>query len=153
MCTKPSSLIASPRPRRSPYKVALLWLTTAAGAILFVTFQLFFYVNDFVRAKGGTTAITFDSSALWAFPAYYGLWIVTVLLALSGTRRSNWLALTLGSVLVLLNTLGGVFDGLRDGWHVTFSAIFFITLPGLLAMVTSWRHIKFKGGDHVDEQC
>jgi hypothetical protein len=37
-------------------KVALFWLTTTAGAVLFVTFQLFFYVNDFVRAHGATPA-------------------------------------------------------------------------------------------------
>jgi hypothetical protein len=152
MPTQPSSPTAPPRPGSVPDKVALLWLTTAAGAILFVTFQLFFYVNDFARAKGAAPAITFDNDALWAFPAYYGCWIVTALLALSNTRRSWWIALILGSALVLLNTLGGVFDGFRDGWHVTFSAIFFITLPGLFAAATTWRHIKLKEAAHVDEQ-
>lgn len=138
--------------RSTPNKVALFWLTTAAGAVLFVTFQLFFYVNDFVRAKGSTPAITFDPGALWAFPAYYGCWIVTVLLALAGTRKSYRVALVLGSVLVVLNTLGGIFDGLRDGWHVTFSAVFFITLPGVLAVMATWRHIKYKGTAHAHEQ-
>lgn len=56
-------------PSASPDKVALSWLTTAAGAALFVTFQLFFYVNDFVRAHGTTTAITlpgvFAIAATW----------------------------------------------------------------------------------------
>ncbi|NYH98564.1 hypothetical protein FHX63_001340 [Cupriavidus plantarum] len=50
-------------PSASPDKVALSWLTTAAGAALFVTFQLFFYVNDFVRAHGTTTAITFPEGS------------------------------------------------------------------------------------------
>jgi hypothetical protein len=135
-----------------PNKVALFWLTTAAGAVLFVTFQLFFYVNDFVRAHGATPAITFEPDVLWMFSAFYGCWIVTVLLALIGTRKAQWVALVLGSLLVVLNTLGGISDGLRDGWHIAFSAVFFITLPGVLAIAATWRHIKSKGNGHVDEQ-
>jgi len=123
-------------------KVALFWLTTAAGAVLFVTFQLFFYVNDFVRAQGATPAITFDPGILWVFPAFYGCWIVTVLFALIGTRKGQWAALVFGSLLVVLNTLGGIADGLRDGWYVAFSAVFFISLPGVFAIATTWHHIK-----------
>lgn len=133
-------------------KVALFWLTTALGAVLFVTFQLFFYVNDFVRAHGTTPAITFEPGVLWIFSAFYGSWIVTVLLALIGTRKAQRVALTLGSLLVVLNTLGGVSDGLRDGWYIAFSAVFFITLPGVFAIATTWRHTQNKGKDHVDEQ-
>lgn len=129
----------------SPNKVALFWLTTAAGAVLFVTFQLFFYVNDFVRAQGTTPAITFEPDVLWMFSAFYGCWIVTVLLALIGTRKAQWLVLVLGSLLVVLNTLGGIADGLRDGWYVAFSAIFFITLPGVFAIAVTWRRINSKG--------
>ncbi|WHS53103.1 MULTISPECIES: hypothetical protein [Pseudomonas] len=132
-------------------KVALFWLTTAAGAVLFVTFQLFFYVNDFVRAHGATPAITFEPGVLWMFSAFYGSWIVTVLLALIGTRKAQWVAFVLGSLLVVLNTLGGISDGLRDGWHITFSAVFFITLPGVFAIATTWRGIKNKGNSDVDE--
>ena len=133
----------------NPNKVALCWLTTAAGAVLFVTFQLFFYVNDFVRANGTTPAITFEPGLLWVFSAFYGCWIVTVLLALIGTRTAQWMALVLGSLMVVLNTLGGVSDGLRDGWHIAFSAVFFIALPGVSAMAVTWRHIKSKGNNHV----
>lgn len=133
----------------NPNRVALFWLTTAAGVILFVTFQLFFYVNDFVRARGATPAMTFDPGILWMFSAFYGCWIVTVLLALLGTRKAQWLVLVFGSVLVVLNTLGGVADGLRDGWHIIFSALFFITLPGVFAITATWRHIKSKGNNHV----
>lgn len=136
----------------NPNKVALFWLTTAAGAVLFVTFQLFFYVNDFVRAHGATPAITFDPGVLWMFSAFYGCWIVTVLLALIGTRKAQWVAFVLGSLLVVLNTLGGISDGLRDGWHIAFSAVFFITLPGVFAIAATWRHIKSKGNGHVDKQ-
>ncbi|WP_254926513.1 hypothetical protein [Janthinobacterium sp. PC23-8] len=133
----------------NPNKVALFWLTTAAGAVLFVTFQLFFYVNDFVRAQGTTPAITFEPGVLWMFSAFYGCWIVTVLIALIGTRTSQWVVLVLGSLLVVLNTLGGIADGLRDGWYLAFSAIFFITLPGVFAIAVTWRHINSKGNNHV----
>ncbi|WP_254451853.1 hypothetical protein [Duganella vulcania] len=130
-------------------RIALFWLTTAAGVVLFVTFQLFFYVNDFVRAQGATPPITFEPGVLWMFSAFYGCWIVTVLLALRGTRTAQWLVLVLGSLLVVLNTLGGIADGLRDGWHIAFSALFFITLPGVFAIAATWGHIKSKGNKHV----
>lgn len=132
-------------------KVTLFWLTTTVGAVLFVTFQLFFYVNDFVRAQGTVSAITFEPGVLWVFPAFYGSWIVTVLLALIETRKTQWAVLIFGSLLVLLNTLGGISDGLRDGWYVAFSAVFFITLPGLCAIAASWRHLNRKGTRHADE--
>ena len=133
----------------NPNRVAMFWLTTAAGAVLFVTFQLFFYVNDFVRAHGATPAITFEPDVLWMFSAFYGCWIVTVLLALIATRTTQWLVLVLGSLLVILNTLGGIADGLRDGWYVAFSAVFFITLPGVFSIAATWRRIKSKGNNHV----
>lgn len=132
-------------------KVALFWLTTTAGAVLFVTFQLFFYVNDFVRAHGATPAITFEPDILWMFSAFYGCWIVTVLLALIGTRSAQWGVLILGSLMVVLNTLGGIADGLRDGWHIAFSAVFFITLPGVFSIAATWRRIKSKGNNHVHQ--
>jgi hypothetical protein len=112
---------------------------------------LFFYVNDLARAHGATPAITFEPGVLWMFSAFYGCWIVTVLIALIGTRKAQWTALVFGSLLVVFNTLGGVLDGLRDGWHVAFSAVFFITLPGVFAIAATWRHIKTKGVGHVDE--
>lgn len=135
----------------NPNRVALFWLTTAAGAVLFVTFQLFFYVNDFVRAHGATPAIAFEPSILWMFSAFYGSWIVTVLIALRGSRRAQGVTLVLGSLLVALNTLGGISDGLRDGWHIAFSAVFFITLPGVFAIAVTWRSIKSRGNGHVSE--
>lgn len=134
-----------------PNKVTLLWLTTAAGAVLFVTFQLFFYVNDFVRAKGATPAITFEPDVLWVFPAFYGCWIITVLIALVGTRKAQRIALILGSLMVVLNTLGGISDGFRDGWYIALSAVFFITLPGILAISATWRRLKNQGVGHVHE--
>ncbi len=132
-------------------RIALFWLTTGVGVVLFVTFQLFFYVNDFVRALGATSAITFEPDVLWMFSAFYGCWIVTVLLALIETRKTQWAALILGNLMVIMNTLGGIADGLRDGWHVAFSAVFFITLPGVFAIVATWRYLKSKGTHNVDE--
>lgn len=151
MPIKPTLNPAQDTAMNNASKVALFWLTAAAGAVLFVTFQLFFYVNDFVRAHGATPAITFEPDVLWMFSAFYGSWIVTVLIALIGTRKAQWGALVLGSLLVALNTLGGISDGLRDGWHVAFSAVFFITLPGVFAIVATWRCIKNKGNGHVGE--
>jgi hypothetical protein len=132
-------------------KLALFWLTTAVGAVLFVALQSFSYVNDYVKAHGTTPTITFESGALWMFSIFYGAWIVTVLLALIGTVRSQWTALILGGLLVFVNSFTGVFDGLRDGGHIAFSALFFITLPGVCAIVATWRHLKQKGTHHVDE--
>ncbi|MFJ3313973.1 hypothetical protein ACIPLR_01290 [Herbaspirillum huttiense] len=140
-----------PLPTRHPDQTALFWLATAIGAVLFVSFQLFFYVNDFVRAQGSALAITFETKMLWMFSAYYGCWIVTVLLALSANRAARWSALILGSLLVVLNTLGGIADGLRDGWHIAFSAMLFISLPGVFAIATTWRNLNRKGDGHVDE--
>ena len=142
---------AHPLPIRHPDKTALFWLATAIGAVLFVSFQLFFYVNDFLRTQGSAPAITFETKVLWMFSAYYGCWIITVLLALSGHRATRWSALILGSLLVVLNTLGGIADGLRDGWHIAFSAVFFISLPGVFAITVTWRNLNRKGAGHVDE--
>jgi len=145
MTLKPSLCPTQDLAINNPDKVALFWLTTTAGAVLFVAFQLFFYVNDFVRVHGATPAITFDPDILWMFAAYYGCWIVNVLVALNGTRKAQWATLVLGGLLVVLNTLGGISDGLRDGWHVAFSAVVFITLPGLFAIAATWRRIKTQG--------
>lgn len=151
----PSSSLKRAAPRsflsHHQYKPAFLWLTTAVGAVLFVALQLFSYVNDYIKTHGTTPTMIFEASALWMFSIFYGAWIVTTLLALIGTVRSHWAALTLGGLLVILNTLSGVFDGIRDGGHIAFSALFFITLPGLCAIVATWRHLMSKGAKHVDE--
>lgn len=152
MPLQPSLSTAQDSTMNNPHKVALLWLTTATGAVLFVALQVFSYVNDFVRAHGATPAITFEPEQLWIASAFYGCWIVTVLVALIGSRKAQWVALVLGSLLVVLNTLGGIVDGLRDGWHIAFSAVFFITLPGVFAIAAACHHIKSKGNRHVDEQ-
>lgn len=123
-------------------KVALSWLTTAVGAVFFVTLQASSYVNDYILAHGAMPAITFDASAYWMFSVFYGIWIITILLALAEGTKAQWTALILGSLMVMLSALGGVFDGIRDGTHIAFAALFFIALPGASAIVASWRHIK-----------
>ncbi|WP_232000409.1 hypothetical protein [Pseudomonas asplenii] len=129
----------------------MFWLTTAVGAVLFVTLQSFSFVNDYVVTHGAMPAITFDASALWMVSVFYGSWITTVLLALVGSTRTQWAALILGGLMVVLNTAGGVFDGLRDGGHIAFSAVFFIALPGVCAIVAAWRHLMSKGARDVDQ--
>ncbi|MGV1787929.1 MULTISPECIES: hypothetical protein [Agrobacterium] len=123
-------------------RLALFWLTTALGAVLFVTIQSFSYLNDYVRAQGSTPAVTFDAGGLWMLAIFYGVWIVPVLLALIGTSSANWAMLILGGLLATLNTLAGVFDGVRDGGHIAFTALLCIALPGACAIVASWRHIR-----------
>lgn len=132
-------------------KFALLWLTTAVGAVLFVTLQLFAFVNGYVKSHGSMPAITFEAGALWMFSVLYGAWILTALLAIVGTRTTQRIALILGGTLVCLNTLGGIVDGIGDGGHIAFSAVFFITMPGIFATASTWRHIRNKGASHVDE--
>ncbi len=152
MTSSPSNLRRSAQGPSMSYhqnKPALFWLTTAVGAVLFLTLQSFSYMNDYLKANGTIPAITFDAGALWMFSIFYGAWIVTVLLALIGTVRSLWTALILGGLLIFVNSFTGVFDGLRDGGHIAFSALFFITLPGLCAIVVTWRQLKLKGTPHV----
>lgn len=123
-------------------RLALFWLTTALGAVLFVTIQSFSYLNNYVRAGGTTPEITFDASALWMLAVCYGAWVLPALLAVIGTRVSNWAMLVLGGILAVLNTLAGVFDGARDGGHIALTAVLCIALPGVCAIFASWRRIR-----------
>lgn len=123
-------------------RIVLFWLSCAVGAVLFVSIQSFSYLADYITAKGATPAVTFDSSTLWMLSIFYGAWLVPVLLALVGTSATNWAMLILGGLLASLNTLAGVFDGLRDGGHIAFSALTCIALPGVCAVVASWHHVR-----------
>ncbi|WP_072376536.1 hypothetical protein [Hyphomicrobium sp. NDB2Meth4] len=123
-------------------RLVLAWLITAVGAVIFLTIQSFSFVNEYVRAGGTTPAITFDPSQMWVVSAFYGAWVVPALLALVGGSPANWAMLILGTVLVLLNALGGAFDGLRDGGHLVFLALLAIALPGSFAIAMSWRHVR-----------
>lgn len=127
---------------KKPLELALAWLIPAVGAAIFVTIQCFSYLNDYIASGGRLQAITFSPAALLAVSIYYGLWIVPPLLALVGRRATDWPMLVLGSLLVVMNTLGGVTDGLRDGSHLVVLEILAVTLPGAVALIMSWRHLR-----------
>lgn len=125
-----------------PVKLALAWLVTAAGAAIFVTIQCFSYLNDYLRSGGTMQAITFGPAALWGISVFYGAWVVPPLLALAGRRATDWAMLVLGGFLFTMSTLGGVADGLRDGSHLVGLELLAVTLPGAVALIMSWSHIR-----------
>ena len=125
-----------------PVKLALAWLIPAVGAALFVTLQCFTYLNAYVSSGGTMEAITFGPAALWGVVIFYGAWIVPPLLALAGGRATDWAMLVLGGILCTMSTLAGVTDGLRDGGHLVGLELLAVTLPGAVALILSWRHIR-----------
>ncbi|NVJ90837.1 MAG: hypothetical protein HWE34_04225 [Methylocystaceae bacterium] len=126
----------------NPVKLALAWLVPAVGAAIFVTIQCFSYLNAYVSSGGTMQAITFGSAALWGVSIFYGAWVVPPLLALAGTRTTDWAMLVLGSFLFIMSTFAGVSDGLRDGGHLIGLELLAVTLPGVIALILSWRHIR-----------
>ncbi|MEG3176578.1 hypothetical protein U1872_10080 [Sphingomonas sp. RB3P16] len=128
--------------KNNPVELALAWLVPAVGAAIFVTIQCFSYLNDYIGSGGSLQAITFGPAALLAVSIYYGFWIVPPLLALVGRRATDWAMLVLGGLLVIMNTLGGVTDGLRDGRHLVVLEILAVTLPGAVALILSWRRLR-----------
>ena len=126
---------------RKPVILASAWLVPAVGAAIFVTIQCFSYLNDYVSSGGTMQAITFGPAALWGASILYGAWVVPPLLALAGRRATDWAMLVLGGLLFAMSTLGGVFDGLRDGGHLVALELLAVTLPGAVALIMSWRHI------------
>lgn len=126
----------------NPVKLALAWLVPAVGAAIFVTIQCFSFLNDYVKSGGTLQAITFGPAALLVVSIFYGAWVVPPLLALAGRRATDWAMLVLGGLLVTMSTLGGVADGLRDGGHLVALELLAVTLPGAVALIMSWRHIR-----------
>lgn len=123
-------------------RLALAWLIPAIGAAIFVTIQCFSYLNEYVRSGGTMQAITFGPAALWGASIFYGAWVVPPLLALAERRATDWTMLVLGGLLLTMSTLGGVTDGLRDGSHLVALELLAVTLPGAVALVMSWHHIR-----------
>ena len=126
----------------SPVKLALAWLIPAVGAALFVTIQCFSFLNGYVSSGGTMETITFGPVALWGVAIFYGAWVVPPLLALVGARSTDWAMIVLGGFLLIMSTLGGVTDGVRDGSHLVGLELLAVTLPGLVALIMSWRHIR-----------
>lgn len=127
---------------KNPVDLALAWLVPAVGAATFVTIQCFSYLNEYVGSGGTMQAITFGPAALLGVSIFYGAWVVPPLLALAARRATDWMMLVLGGLLVTLSTLGGVSDGLRDGSHLVALELLAVTLPGVVALIMSWRHIR-----------
>ncbi|WP_417774306.1 hypothetical protein [Stappia sp.] len=126
----------------NPVKLALAWLVPAVGAAIFVTIQCFSYLNAYVGSGGAMEAMTLDPAALWGVSIFYGAWVVPPLLALVARRATDWAMLVLGGLLCAMSTLTGVFDGLRDGGHLVALELLAVTLPGAVALIMSWRHIR-----------
>lgn len=126
----------------APVKLALAWLIPAVGAALFVTIQCFSYLNVYVGSGGTMQAMTLDPASLWGVSMFYGAWVVPPLLALAARRATDWVTLVLGGLLFIMSTLTGVFDGLRDGGHLVGLELLAVTLPGVVALVSTWRHIR-----------
>lgn len=128
--------------RKTPVELALAWVVPAVGAALFVTIQCFSFLNGYVVSGGTMKAVTFGPAALWVVSVFYGAWVIPPVLALAGRRMTDWAMLVMGGVLAVLSTLGGVADGLRDGGHLVGLELLAVTLPGTVALVMSWRHVR-----------
>ena len=126
----------------SPLKLGLAWLIPAVGAVFFVTIQSFSFLNAYVASGGTIEGITFGPAAMWGIVIFYGAWVLPPLLALAGKRATDWAMLVLGGFLFTMSTLAGVVDGLRDGSHLVGLELLAVTLPGLVALIMSWRHIR-----------
>lgn len=123
-------------------RISLAWLITAVGAVIYVTMQMFSFLNAYVGLRGEMPPINFNAAQVWGVSIFYGTWIIPALLALIERPAANWALLILGGILVTLSTLGGVFDGIRDGGHLIVLALLAITLPGSFAVALSWRRIQ-----------
>ena len=128
----------------APVKLALAWLIPAVGAALFVTIQCFSNLNAYVGSGGTVKATTFDPASLWGVSIFYGAWVVPPLLALAARRATDWAMLVLGGLLFIMSALAGVFDGLRDGSHLVGLELLAVTLPGVVALIFTWRHIRLR---------
>ena len=126
----------------APVKLALAWLIPAVGAALFVTIQCFSYLNVYLGSGGTMQAMTLDPAALWGVSIFHGAWVVPPLLAPAARRAADWAMLVLGGLLFGMSTLAGVFDGLRDGGHLVGLELLAVTLPGAVALLFTWQHIR-----------
>ncbi|TWB40638.1 hypothetical protein [Nitrospirillum pindoramense] len=125
------------------HQVALLWVMTAIGSLIYAVMQLLTYLSAYIANHGATPEIVLDAGALWAFAILYVLWLVPPLLAVTvRSGAANWSMLLLGGLLVLGGTLGGIFDGIRDGGHIMATALIAVTLPGVIALRATWRLLR-----------
>ncbi|MBN9018684.1 MAG: hypothetical protein J0H11_14815 [Rhizobiales bacterium] len=126
--------------RRS--QLPLVWLVTAVGVTIWGAIQIFAYLNVDAGAHGAMPPLNLTAAQVWAISAFYGAWVIPALLALIDRLAGNWASLIFGGILLVLTTLSGVFDGIRDGGHLNFLAMLAITLPGSFAIALSWRRLR-----------
>ena len=123
-------------------RLPLAWLITAVGVTIYGTIQTFSCLNVYAGAHGAAPPLNFTAAQVWAISAFYGAWVIPALLALIDRPVANWASLVFGGILVVLTTLSGVFDGIRDGGHLVVLAMLAIALPGSFAIALSWRCLR-----------
>lgn len=123
-------------------KAALLWLLGGLGNTIYAVIQILTLVNHQMGGAGAEST-AFDAIALWYFGVACSLWIVPALLPLVTSRRpAGWGSLLLGGLLVLATVAGSVADGMRDGFHITATALLAVALPVIFAVRASWRLLR-----------
>lgn len=131
--------------RFSSQKAALLWLLGGLGNTIYAVIQILTLVNHQIGSPG-TAPTVFDAIALWYFGVACSIWILPALLPLVTSRRpAGWGSLLLGGLLILATVAGSVADGLRDGFHITATALIAVALPGIFAIQASWRLRRVAG--------
>lgn len=126
-------------------KVALLWLICGLGNTVYAAIQILTFVNRQTGSSGAASA-AFDAVALWYFGVACSIWIIPALLPLvTGGRAGVLTSSLLGGLLAVASVAGGVFDGMRDGFHLAATAIIAVALPGICAIRASWRHLRGGG--------
>ncbi|MHC2313066.1 hypothetical protein ACVIHC_000112 [Bradyrhizobium diazoefficiens] len=128
--------------RLSRQKVALLWSVCGIGNTIYAAIQILTFVNRQIDGSGAAS-VAFDAVALWYFGVACSIWIIPALLPIVTRRRAAILgSFLLGTFLVVTSVVGGVFDGMRDGFHITATAIIAVALPGVYAARASWRLLR-----------
>jgi uncharacterized membrane protein len=126
-------------------KVTLQWVICGLGNTIYAVIQILTFVNH--QTENAGASVVFDATALWYFGVACAIWVVPALATLVTTSRvANLATCLLGSLLVAATVLGGVFDGLRDGLHITATAVIAVALPGFYAIRSSWRLSRAASG-------
>ena len=140
-----TDMVAEPGDQPARQKAALLWTLCGVGNTIYAVIQILTLVNHQLDTSG-TAPPAFDAVALWYFGVVCSLWIVPPLIPLvTSGRAANMASTLLGSFLIVTSVAGGLFDGMRDGLHITATAILALALPGVFAIRTSWRLLRRSG--------
>lgn len=124
-------------------RIAIIWTVTAVGAALYTMIRVFGYANFYIAGGGKEPTQTFTGPQMLAFGLLSAVWILPPLIALGGFGRPGaWAVLILGGLLVAMNTLGGVLEGIHDGSYIIVTAVIGITIPGVFATIASFSHVR-----------